>query len=463
VNQNWKPNIQRGARAVYQRVIAALETDVRSGVLAPGVRLPAQRELARSLKLSVGTITKAYLEAETRGLVTSHVGRGTFVADPSMLRAGVDGVGDTLIDLSLNIVPSRPAAQRYVESLAGMKRRSDVLQTLSYAPPVGLDAHRQAAALWLAREAGHEADWNRIVMTVGAQHAMAVTVAALCRPGDTVLCEAATYYGIRSIAEHFGLSLEGLQLDHQGVLPGALDETAARSGAKVLYVMPSSQNPTGRTMSRQRRADIVAIAKRRNLFIIEDDLYAMFTPAHAGKLPTLASLAPERSFYIGGVSKSLTPGLRTGFLVCPTQHMDRVVRAVRATIFAPPTIGTMLFTQWVAEESAFEIAQAVREEIVQRAAIARKLLDGVTRCTIDDIPHFWLELPEIEAERVAGRALRAGVAVTPFQLPIVRSDLLSGLRVCLGAAASCEHLQQGLQRLIASLSPESERPELATV
>lgn len=140
-----------------------------------------------------------------------------------------------------------------------------------------------------------------------------------------------------------------------------------------------------------------------------------------------------------------------------------VVRAVRATVFAPPTIGSMFFAQWVADGSAFEIAKAVRHEVAERAQAARKLFGKVPGCVIGDIPHFWLEMPEIHAERVANRALRTGVAVTPAQIPIVRGDLMSGLRVCLGAAPTTGHLVRGLQRLIAAVVQDTERPELAMV
>ena len=403
----WNPNVEEGPQALYERIIASLEIDMRSGDLPPGTRLPPQRQLAHKLKLSVGTVTKAYVEAESRGLVTSHVGRGTFVADPWGTLEGSAGSADQLIDLSLNVVPSQPASRRYADSFAMMKRRPELLETLNYAPPIGLDAHRKAASTWLAQEAGYEADWNQIVMTIGAQHAMLLTIGALCRPGDTILCEAATYYGIKSIAEHSGLTLYGLPLDEEGITPEALDKAAAQQKASVLYVMPSSQNPTGRTMSRSRREEIVAVARKRDLWIVEDDLYAMFPQGREGKLPTLAELAPERTIYVGGVSKSLAPGLRTGYLVCPPgQHLDAIVRGVRATIFAPPTIGAMFFAQWVEDGSAFEIAKAVRKEVADRAEIAREIFGNVAGRQIGDVPHFWLEMPEIDAERVAGRALR---------------------------------------------------------
>src|ERR1700722_6521267 len=99
----WLPQLDPGSAPIYSRIVSALERDVRLGTVDGGARLPPQRALAEHLNVSVGTVTKAYLEAERRGLVHAHVGRGTFVSDSGSQRMA--GARDRVVDLSLNVAP----------------------------------------------------------------------------------------------------------------------------------------------------------------------------------------------------------------------------------------------------------------------------------------------------------------------------------------------------------------------
>src|ERR1700691_4452986 len=421
----WQPKLDSGSDPIYARIVAALERDVRLGTVDGGARLPPQRSLADHLNVSVGTVTKAYLEAERRGLVHAHVGRGTFVSDAGSQRTTGEAARDRVIDLSLNVAPHEAAARRLLSTPTG-KRNSDMLDALAYSPAPGPDAHRKAAVAWLSRVAHFEPDWTRLLMTIGAQQAMSLVFGLLCRPKDTVLCEAATFFGMRRLAEHRGYKLHGVQMDEEGLRPDALERALKSTGAKVLYTMPTVQNPTSRTMGSGRREEIARIVRRHKLWVVEDDTYALFAPRAAKALCPLVTLVPEHCFYLASISKSLSPGLRVGFLCCPAgPHFDALVKAVQATVYAPPALGGVLFSRWVNDGSAFEIADAVKAEIERRASLAKTMLGDHIASEIRLAPHFWLPMPELEAERLAGRALRAGVAVTAPGPAIVRPDLIS--------------------------------------
>jgi DNA-binding transcriptional MocR family regulator len=160
----------------------------------------------------------------------------------------------------------------------------------------------------------------------------------------------------------------------------------------------------------------------------------------------------------------LSPGLRVGFISCPSgPHFDSLVQAVQATVYAPPAFGGVLFSRWVNDGSAFEIADAVKAEIERRVSLAKTMLGDQIASEIRLAPHFWLPMPELEAERLAGRALRAGVAVTAPGPAIVRPDLISGLRVCLGAASDIAELTLGLERLRSVLQYDRAGNEAAMV
>ncbi len=451
---DWLPSLDKSpSRSLQARLLAALARDIDQGRLLPGTRLPPQRELAWRLGISLGTVTKVYAEAERRGLVDAHVGRGSFIAGGESAL----GAEPTLIDLGLNLPPPGIAAAQLDEALARLRRRKERSELIAYAPPLGFERHRRIAAAGLSALGLGAVDWRDLVITGGAQHAMGLAFAALAKPGDTMLVEAATYHGVKSLAEHGGYRLKGLAMDGEGLLPAALD-AAARPGA-VLYTMPTLQNPTARSMGRERRAAITEIARRRELWIVEDDIYGALAPPGRA-LPPLARLLPERCLYVNSVSKLLVPGLRTGFLVLPrgaTALRDRIARAIQATAIAVPALGPAIATQWLEDGTAAQMIEATRREAAARLALAREIL-GPARVAADAPPtlHLWLDLSELEAERVAGRALRDGVAVTPPNAPIVDGALISGLRVCIGAAADRATLRRALEVLAAALAASAE-------
>ncbi len=451
----WKPALT-GRGPLYEKLAAAIERDAKSGTLPAGSRLPPQRDLAYRLGVSVGTVTKAYIEAERRGLLRGHVGRGTYVA-------GASDAGQGLIDLSLNIVPAGPATRYFSDAMAAVRRRADFLDSLAYAPLDGAEWQKKAAATWLKNTSGYEADLSRLVLTAGVQHGMSLAMSVLAKPGDTILCEAATFFGMKSLADHAGLKLHPCALDGEGLKPSALDKAAAKTAARVVYTMPTVQNPTARTMSAARRREIAAVVRRRKLWVVEDDAYALFAPRDGGR-PTLAELVPDRVFHLGGISKAMAPGLRVGFLVCPPgPFFEQTLKAIRAVLYAPPAWGALVFGQWMLDGTAKRIAEAMKREIAARAALARKILGSPYAAAIGDTPHFWIAAPELEAERVAGRALRAGVSITAPDAPLVPGGRESGIRVCLGSPDSAATLAIGLERLKSAFAPGVTAAEAALV
>ncbi|MBO9709215.1 MAG: PLP-dependent aminotransferase family protein [Caulobacter sp.] len=450
---DWIPVLPPGDAPLYERLLEALRADIASGALAEGRRLPPQRDLAHRLGLGLGTVTRAYAEAEKAGLVQAHVGRGSFVRGVAP-RPAAEDLGP--INLSQNIAPIGPGGGRIAQTLARLQRRPDLLDNLAYAPSAGLETHRRAFAAWLSRTAGVErADWRQLICCAGAQHALSLALAALCRPGDEVLCEAATFPGARVLADLAGYRLTGVAMDGEGLLPDALDRAAA-NGAKAVFVLPTLQNPTGRIMSAARRADIVAVARRRDLWIIEDGIYAVFG---GEALPPLVDLAPERTIHVSGVSKALAPGLRVGFLLAPPGELfERVVHAARAQFYAPPNFGGLIATQWIEDGTADQIAAETVAETAARVEMALRIVGpAIETPASPSALHLWLPMAELEAERVAGRALRGGVDLTPPSAPIVAPGLTTGLRICLGAPRDQVELERGLRVVAEALAGADER------
>lgn len=451
----WTPTLPDGGAPLYERLVAVLRADIASGVLAAGERLPPQRDLAYRLGVGLGTVTRAYVEAERAGLVSAHVGRGSFVNAPAEHRPHER---DGPINLAQNIAAQAPAGARLPEALARLRRRPDLLEHLAYAPPAGHETQRRAGAAWLARTSSYESvDWRRLICCAGAQQGLALALGAVLRPGDVMLTEHLAYHGLKTLALHSGWRVRGLAMDREGLRPDALEEAVVATGAKVLAVLPTLQNPTGRIMSRARRDAIVAIARKHDLTIVEDDIYGAYAE---GAPPPFAMLAPERTFHVSGVSKTLAPGLRAGFLVAPAaETFERVLDSVRVSVYAPPTFGGLIATQWIEDGGADAILAETRDEARIRMAMARDLLGSAMETAYaETAPHIWLPMSELEAERLAGRALRGGAEITPPSAPVVEAGPESGVRVCLGAAPDRETLRRGLEIVAGALSSEvSER------
>ncbi len=451
---SWHPQLpSSGYESLYRRLVDAIASDIEAGRLTPGTRLPPQRELAHLLSISLGAVTRAYDEATRRGLLTAHVGRGTFVADPTPADSAYEGE----IDLSINTAPAIQRHSAMVETLAALRRRPDWEARVSYLPPCGLDDDRRAAMAWLERTAGLEGrDWRTLISCSGAQNAMAIAMAATCRPGDSVLCEALTFSGARSLADMQDYHLHGVEMDDEGVNPAALDRAAARSGARVFYTLPTLHNPTGRTASLARRQEIVKVARTRNLLIIEDDVYALY--ARNLVLPPLATLAPERAFYISSMSKLVSPGLRQGFLVTPGgEFFDRCINAARAFMHSPSGISGAVATEWFQSGRADDMVRGVCEEMAARTQMALAAIGGMVETQpAKQTLHLWLGMEPDEAERICGRALRGGLrlaAPDAFLVPMTNGQ--TGLRLCIGAASNRATLARALDILTTASSRAS--------
>ena len=288
----WQPDLTASPRPIYRAIADALAADIHCGALDAGARLPTQRDLAHDLGLTVTTVTRGYAEAERRGLITSHVERGTFVRPTTCLPDDLSQEGRG-IELSVNSMMPHDHGDELGRALDGLVSRTGLERLLGYQPFGGAERHRVTGAAWMARR-GLETPLDRVLLTAGAQHAMEVTFATIARRGDLVLTEELTYSGMKALSNHLGFHVRGLPMDADGLRPDAFED-ACRAGASALYTMPTLQNPTGTIMSEGRRREIASIAARHDVVIVEDDSYGSFVTNHA---PPLASLASGPSYFI---------------------------------------------------------------------------------------------------------------------------------------------------------------------
>lgn len=447
----WEPRLAPEPGAPSERLAAALASDIIEGRLGSGARLPAHRDLAWRLGIGVGTVTKAYAVLERRGLVRSARGSGTFVAVAEARRG-------PLIDLSQNVPPAVLRERLLSRTLSTIARRVDPGLFNAYPPIGGHDEHRRQMARWLAG-LGIAADPARLLLTVGAQHAIAIAFSAACGRDGAVYAEAQTYAGAIALARHQGLSLTGLAMDAEGLLPEALDRALARhaGGQAAVYVMPTQQNPTTSTMTLIRREAIVAICRARDAVIVEDDVYTL---AATPELPALVTLAPERTLYVNGLSKTVNPALRIGALLLPEGLRARAEAVLRATALLVSSMSCAVMQQWLLDGTAEAVRRAIQDEARRRNALARSLLGAAIAPARQDGHHVWLPMPQPAAERLETVARALGVVVTPPASTAAAPEMAeAGIRLCIGAPPMAA-LTTGLAAIAGILAQRGEGASL---
>ncbi len=425
----------------YRAIVEALADDFAAGELREGVRLPTHRDLAETLGVTVGTVSRAYAEAARRGLVAGEVGRGTFV------RGGDEEREDesALCDLSQNHPPEplgRPQRAALIEALATLTARADVGRLLDYPAAGGNAVDREAGASWIARAGLHVAP-DEVLVCTGSQHGLTVVLATLLEPGDLLLTESLTYAGLQPVAGLLRLRLRGLPLDAHGLRPDALADACQNGGAKALYLIPTLHNPTTAVMPEARRREIASVAQAHGLAIVEDDVH--------GLLPTerpapIATFAPERSYYLTSTSKTLAPGLRIAYVAAPPKDVPRLTASLRATTWAVAPLTAAVASLWIRDGTADALVEARRHEARERQALARERLVGADADTQPEAYYQWLRLPEPwRGESFTAEARARGVLVTPAEVfGVDRTQPPHAVRLCLGAARSRETLVRGL-------------------
>lgn len=452
VQSAWSPKLAEGPQPLWLRLTEAIEDAISNGELSSGMRLPPHRRLAFDLGAAVGTISRAYAEAERRGLVIGHIGRGTYVA-PRRVIPLPHRPGKNAINFGMNVPPIGPALQFIDQSFELLRPREDLSAIFDYTETAGLHAVREAGACWLKEQTGvKRASADRMIQTSGGHHALMLACSAFASRGDTILCDMATYPGSRIIAEHGGWNLKGVPGDQEGMGAETLDRAAELTGARLVLLIPTLSNPTTVTMSQQRREQIVEVARKRNLIIIEDDIYRVFGGKYGEKNPLvpLAQLAPERVVYVTSLSKALAPGLRLGFILAPDNDElhNRLLLAAQASYYCPPAIGGLIFASWLEEGIADFLLDEVKMIMVRRNTFARHMLgNAIADSGSNQSLHLWLPMSADRARYIHERALKAKVELTEPAAPYLDPAGIMGLRVCIGAPVEHEEFEKGIEIL----------------
>ena len=399
---NWLPDLQASDGPLYVRIADQIEQAINTGALASGSKLPPQRNLAYDIGVTIGTVSRAYSMVRERGLVSGEVGRGTYV-----LGTGAEDEPATVDTVSARLSGTRaanapPGKLRFDTTAATDVGQSavitDILSAICREQPNEIASYtRNFPQHWL--EAGRrwlrQGDWqpslDSIVPTLGAHAAVIAAVSVITAPGDRIAFEHVTYSQISRGTALLGRQTALVESDAEGVIPEDFERVCLQQHPKLAFLMSSAQNPTLATMPEERRRAIAAIARRHNVFLVEDNLYG--ATADTG-IPLLAEIAPDRTFLVGGLSKSVAAGVRGGWIACPPHLAQRVRIAHKMVSGGLPYLLAELGARLVLSGMADTIRGRVAEEVGAREAHARDIFAGLDFNSHPRVPFLWLKLPD---------------------------------------------------------------------
>lgn len=305
-------------------------------------------------------------------------------------------------------------------------------------------ALRERAARWLGFPV--ERTW----LTCGGHHGTLNALLAAELAGRRVAVEGATYPGFLDQCRMLRTEVLGCAIDEEGLLPEALRALCVRAkteGEPVrgLFTMPTVQNPVGFVTPLARRRAIVEVAREFQLTILEDDSYG-FMQENAPA--SYAELAPERTFYVRSMAKSLAPGARTGFLVGPESAAEALVTSLKCTATGTDVPQNSAVLALLEDGTTDTLMRHKRTEGKLRNREARGLLRGAAAPGAEAAWHLWLPLPQpFEPWTIEAAAREAGVLLTGGQWCAATPEFRQGMRVALGGEVERSRMLEGVARL----------------
>jgi GntR family transcriptional regulator/MocR family aminotransferase len=435
---------------LYQQIEAHFRQGILSGSLAPETRLPASRRLASDLGVNRITVENAYAGLEAEGLVFSRVGSGTYVLQPNPLpplptsspdapwplwQQGLQGrsiapkagLADEMlwaaghphpISFANGISDSRQfPAEEFRRVLQTVMRR-DGIEALDYGDRSGYAPLREGIAHILASQ-GLQARPENLLITAGSQQAIALVSQVLLKPEDVILVESPTYSIAIDLFRTLGFRIVGVPVDGQGMQVEKLEKLIQQHHPKLIYTIPNFHNPTGTCLNGARRRQLIVLADRYNVPILEDDFVGDLR--YDGRAqPSLKAMDPGgQVIYVSTFSKMLMPGLRVGFLVADGPVYESLLGFKRLSDLATSTLIQRALEAYVTVgryqaylRRSCQVFRKRRDAML--AAVDRHLPAGVSFDTPQGGLFLWLQLPGgLSADEVLPPACEEGVSFAP--------------------------------------------------
>lgn len=463
----WRPDLAHQAGPKYLSLVRALRDGVRRGDLAPGSRLPTVRDLAWRLGVTPGTVARAYQIATQEGLLEAAVGRGTFVSTQSRRLGPTEPLyrqpvmdpndDDGIVDLRSPQLPdvgqTAALATAMAEAAAGIGRTY-----LEY-PGLRRDRYcREAALAWFSHCSLSGVEADDLVLTHGGQNGINI-VLQCCLRGDrpVVLCEELAYPGFRHAARLNRAEVVPVALDSEGMIPEALDAACRRHGGQVVCITPDAQNPTAARMGAARRVAIAEVARKHDLQIIEDDCYT----APVTGLESLRVIAPERSWHVTSLSKTISAGMRFGIVVAPEGMGEAGRLTAQHSFFGLPRPVTDIATRLFTSGEAMRLRHEAQEVMARRLQMVVQAFGDQDISWQPGLSFLWLRLPLGWRGSTFARVAEAeGVLLRSADEYVLQDGHApNAVRIAMAGGVPEERFQRAIGRLVRLLeNPPGDLP-----
>ena len=470
-------------RPLYRRIVTLLEGGIARGAVPAGQQLPPERDLAAAMKISRATVVSAYRELEARGLVRGYVGRGTFVsAKPdaasapfawrgkiaaAALQAGdVTTVRDLVraaADPNLISVAAGVPALDCFPTEAFQRAMNHVLATQGdaawrHGPTEGLPSFRAALAHRFGGEPEH------ILVLAGAQQGLDLLARCLIDPGDAVIIDRPGYLGAIQTFRNAGARLVGWDVTRADT--DELEELLLRYRPKLIYTNPTHQNPTCLTLPIRARRELLDLAARYRVPIVEDDTYRDLALTGPPPPPSLFALDDAHAVVIriNSFSKMLAPGLRMGWISAVRPIVDQLALIKQQVDPHTQNLSQLVLCALI-EQGVLDrhLATLKSEHRRRRDAMVQALRQHVPAAQLrfsvpDGGMYLWCQLPPaIRARAVQDRALRESVMVLTGEPFYVDQGGDHQLRICYTSqpASRAAQIAQTLARSLNAAAGEA--------
>ncbi|MDC0656800.1 PLP-dependent aminotransferase family protein [Leisingera sp. SS27] len=460
----WPQTLGETKGPKYKKVADTIRSAVEMGSLKIGTKLPPVRDLAYQLSITPGTVARAYSILTDEGVLEAEVGRGTFVAEKKK------PVPDDVWSRELHLLEARDPGHVSLFSprIADMGQVAAVREALhkvaegearnflNYPTRDAYQPVRQAAADWIAKAPVGPVSEKDVVLTHGGQNAIMVALQAILQgPQPVIMVEDLTYAGFRRAAELLRAQVVEVAMDEHGIRPDAMELAIRKSGASVICTSPEVHNPTGLFTPLERRKEIVRIARRHGVQIVEDDCYRL----GESRAPSYRALAPELAWHVSSISKILTPALRVGFALAPEGKAADLRRVAEYGYFGLAQPLAELVRILLSDPRLPGLVKAVNNEMARYVRVAVNALGGFDLTWNPEVPFLWLKLPSGWRAAAFTRAAEAnGVQIRSADEFALRDGRAPhAVRIAINAHVPLKQFEEAMLRLRALLDNPPEQ------
>lgn len=438
----WTPN-PNDSIPLYQQIKGYIKNKIATGEWPINSKLPPQRTLARLFQVNRSTLTIAFDDLIADGLLESKIGSGTWVANNtwSILTSTPPVNWTSYLDRGLHL-PNLQAIQEInqlefnpklirlgtgelspeifpktmMDSI--LRKLPERINALGYVEPRGLPFLREQISTYLS-SVGITASPSSIMIVSGALQALQLICTSLLPKFSTILLERPSYLFSLKLFQSMNMNFCGIPLDAEGIELAPIAFHKAHQDANLLYTIPCFHNPTGITMTEQRRKSLITLCQKDQLPLIEDDVYRELWLDTPPPTPLKALEKEGLVLYLGSLSKSLSPGLRIGWIVGPEPVIERLADIKMQNDYGSSSLSQWAAAEWFASGLYQKHLEEVRAQLrIRRAVAAHSLETHFSDIGTWQIPgggfYIWLALRQpISMEKLFKKALSHGLLIHP--------------------------------------------------